>query len=171
MRQILSKPKLQYIRHYGYVSMFPMIIKIFNNESHHEIFENQLAFLNQLWTEYGLRSLSNTSSFYDKYNTLHDPPYWRGDIWINMNYLILNSLHHYASILNETYSEQYKKLYEELRCNLLNNILNEFKRTGYLWERYGDADGHGKGSHPFTGWTSLVVLIAEEQKDFNNSCS
>ncbi|MEW5316627.1 MAG: hypothetical protein WDW38_007987 [Sanguina aurantia] len=48
-----------------------------------------------VWTPYGLRSLSSSASLYKARNTLHDAPYWRGQIWLNVNYMALAALHHY----------------------------------------------------------------------------
>lgn len=54
------------------------------------------------------------------------------------------------------------QLYIGLRDNLLRNVVREYQRTGYLWENYRDDTGQGQGSHPFTGWTALLVLVEGE---------
>jgi len=97
-----------------------------------------------------------------KRNTEHDPPYWRGQIWININYLALKALHHYASQPGP-YSDDAKRIYVELRHNVVKNIIAQYKRSGYIWEQYNDRTGEGSGCKPFTEWTGLVVLIMAEQ--------
>jgi mannosyl-oligosaccharide glucosidase len=122
---------------------------------------DQLRDVRHLWTNYGLRSLSRSAPLYDKKNTEHDPPYWRSAIWINVNYLALKSLKHYASVAGP-HQERAGKIYAELRTNVVTNILSNYERTGYIWEQYNDKSGKGQGSHPFTGWSALVVLIMSE---------
>lgn len=97
-----------------------------------------------------------------KYNTKYDPPYWRGAVWVNINYLALDALYYYGS--NETGApvtvrKLCQALYEELKWKVINNIEVQFKKTGFLWENYNDVTGKGQGTHPFTGWTSLVLNI------------
>lgn len=60
------------------------------------------------------------------------------------------------------YAVEAARLHGELRRNLLRTVVGEAQRSGYLWESYDEATGRGRGSHPFTGWTALVVLIAGE---------
>lgn len=114
-----------------------------------------------LWTDYGLRSLAKSSTLYNKSNTGHDPPYWRGAIWINMNYMALNALKHYSDTKGP-HSDLAKETYDSLKNNLVNNLVSEYQQTGYLWEQYDDETGKGQRAHPFTGWTSLIVLMMGE---------
>ncbi|KAI3728397.1 hypothetical protein L6452_17032 [Arctium lappa] len=162
VREVLEKPSLRLVPHIGYVSLFPFIWKIIPSKSW--ILEKQLDIISNtsiLWTDFGLRSLSKTSSMYMRRNTEHDPPYWRGPIWMNLNYLILSSLHYYSKE-EGPYRERAGTIYNELRGNLIQNVMKNHKRTGYLWEQYDQKKGNGKGAHPFTGWTSLVLLIMAE---------
>lgn len=50
-------------------------------------------------------------------------------------------------------------IYSALRINLVNNVFNEWERTGFAWEQYNAETGHGQRTQHFTGWTSLVVNI------------
>ena len=142
--------------------LFPLILELIS--PHSKKLEHTLNLMedpNHLYTPYGLRSLSKSSSLYLKRNTEHDPPYWRGPIWINLNYLAVKALKHYSTI-EGPYKEHAAKVHEKLRKNLVNNVIKEYRRTGYIWEQYNDKTGQGQGCRPFTGWSALVVLIMGE---------
>ncbi|KAL0269735.1 UNVERIFIED_CONTAM: hypothetical protein PYX00_007370 [Menopon gallinae] len=163
VRVVLKDPVYRLVdTTFGYVSIFPFLLQQLDKDSPElgqilkDLDDPQL-----LWTNYGLRSLSKTSPLYMKYNTEHDPPYWRGPIWININYLAVKALHHYSRE-GGVHSARAANLYERLRKNLINNIYREYKRSGYVWEQYNDETGRGQGSRPFTGWSSLVVLLMGE---------
>ncbi|KAK8928705.1 Mannosyl-oligosaccharide glucosidase GCS1 [Platanthera zijinensis] len=164
VRETLEKPHMQLVPHVGYISLFPFMMRIIPPESW--ILEKQLELISNrstLWTDFGIRSLSKTSSLYMKRNTEHDPPYWRGPIWINMNYMILSALSHYSTVPGP-YRERAGAIYKDLRSNLIRNVVRNYYESGYLWEQYDQAGkGKGKGTRPFTGWTSLVVLIMAEE--------
>ncbi|CCA74001.1 related to ER glucosidase I [Serendipita indica DSM 11827] len=113
---------------------------------------------NHLWSPYGLRSLSAAHELFGKGEN-----YWRGPIWIQMNYLALSSLYKVYAAEPGPYQEQARKIYEELRHNVIHNVFKEYERTGYVWEQYNAMTGEGARSHPFTGWTSLVTLIISEK--------
>lgn len=66
---------------YGYVSLFPFLLQILDphspklNRTLTDIQDPRL-----IWTKHGLRSLAKSSPLYAKWNTEHDPPYWRGQV-------------------------------------------------------------------------------------------
>lgn len=162
VRVMLTEPRKQFVEAFGYVSLFPFLLKIVKPDSP-KLYKilTDLKDPGLLWTDFGLRSLARSNRMYNRHNTQHDPPYWRGAIWINMNYLALRALHHYSNTAGP-YADVAQEIYSELRSNIVKNMINEFVRTGYIWENYNDKTGVGKGSHPFTGWSALLVLIMGE---------
>lgn len=162
VRVASSKPKLRFIDSHGYVSFFPLFLQILdpNSVKLGKILDD-LVRTDLLWSPYGLRSLSASSPLYRARNTEHDPPYWRGAVWVNMNYLCVRALYHYSS-LPGPHAATARRVYQQLRRNLINNVFAEYKRTGYMWEQYDDRTGRGQGCRPFTGWSALIVLTMAE---------
>ena len=81
IRQVTKQTdvNLKYVKHFGYVSLFPLMTRVLNPQSSKlEKILNDLQNSSLLWTQYGLRSLAQSSSLYGIRNTEHDPPYWRG---------------------------------------------------------------------------------------------
>lgn len=160
IRAVTSTPQAKLVTSaFGYVSLFPMLLKVLKPTSPNlgKILED-LDRPDLLWSPFGLRSLSKSSPYYMKRNTEHDPPYWRGQLWVNINYLAISALKYYATE-SGPYSKRAAELHQRLRDNVVGTVINEYKRTGYLWEQYSDDTGFGSGSRPFTGWTALVVLL------------
>jgi len=185
IRQVTKQSDVneKFVKHFGYVSLFPLMTRVLSPQSNKlEKILNDLQNPSLLWTQYGLRSLAQSSSLYGVRNTEHDPPYWRGlflfsfkfihlfhffssgAIWVPMNYMVLSALQHYAKVPGP-YSDKSRQIYTQLRTNLINNIYRIYEKTGHIWEQYDDKTGQGHGSHPFTGWSSLIVLIMSELYD------
>ncbi|CAM9186630.1 unnamed protein product [Ectocarpus fasciculatus] len=154
--------KIQHVSNIGYVSLFPFLLTIVppgSTKLDHilDIIENELL------TDYGLRSLATSNQFYGMSNSPGDNPYWRGYIWLNINYLAVTALKHYEMhAARESTRNRCSELYSSLRESLISNVLSEYRRTGYLWEQYDDSSGQGTRGHPFSGWTALIVNIISE---------
>ncbi|KAG9461033.1 hypothetical protein GDO78_018380, partial [Eleutherodactylus coqui] len=163
VRVVRKSPKLQFVGALGYVSLFPLLLQILSPDSPKVgRLMDHLRDADRLWTPYGIRSLSKSSPLFLQRNTEHDPPYWRGPIWINMNYLVVRALHRYSQV-DGPYRERALGLYRELRVNLIANLYRQYKESGFLWEQYNDQTGRGQGCHPFTGWSALIVQIMAEE--------
>lgn len=161
--------QLQHVKHIGYVSIFPLLLKVLPPDSPRlRALLSQVIDPKHLWSPFGLRSMSTLDAFYERENAPGDNPYWRGSIWININYLALDALHHYAHPeVGSPFRAEFQDAYDRLRANVIANIYREYERTGYLWEQYsGDVNspnyGRGQRCHPFSGWTALVVNIMAE---------
>ncbi|KAG5893399.1 hypothetical protein JTB14_038061 [Gonioctena quinquepunctata] len=162
-RVVLKTPEYRLVDStFGYVSLFPFLLQLLDARS--PKLEKTLRDLRNpelLWTPYGLRSLSKSSPLYMKRNTEHDPPYWRGQIWVNINFLAARALYHYSNV-EGPYKALAGRIYKELRENVINNVMQQYVKTGYIWEQYSDKSGEGSGCRPFTGWSALVVVLMGE---------
>jgi len=148
------------------VNLFPFLLKLLPADSPKLTATlKKMRDENHLWTPYGLRSLSKSSPYYMQRNTEHDAPYWRGPIWININYLALEALQHYSKQDGSVNAHLAKEIYDSLRHNLLANVAKQYKKTGFIWENYRDSDGSGSGTRPFTGWTALILGIMADKYD------
>jgi len=155
----------QWVEHLGYVSLFPLMLRLLPVDSPQlpHLLE-LLADPDKLWTPYGIRSLAADDRMHGRPNAPGDEPYWRGPIWINLNYLLLSGLHHYANTEGQARARA-AELYTALRSNLVENMQREWERTGYLWEQYSPETGLGQRNHPFNGWSGLVLLMVAEKYD------
>lgn len=140
-------------RSVGYVTLFPLMFGLIREDSP-EFLSTLEAIRSEeeLWTDFGLRSLSRRDKYYMK-----NDQYWTGPIWIHMNFLVLRGLR-----LFYPRNLAAKELYSSLRANVMRNIFRVWEETGYIFENYNDLDGSGQKGHPFYGWTSTIVLIINE---------
>ncbi|KAI0637226.1 glycoside hydrolase [Trametes polyzona] len=148
-----------HVCHKGYLSLFPFLLSLLPPDSPHlGAILDLLRDPDHLWSPYGLRSLSASHPEFGQGEN-----YWKGPIWIQMNYLALSALHKTYAAQEGPYQERAREIYAELRRNVVENVHKEYVRTGYVWEQYDALTGEGRRSHPFTGWTSLVTLIISEK--------
>ncbi|KAL1947585.1 hypothetical protein VTO73DRAFT_13309 [Trametes versicolor] len=148
-----------HVCHKGYLSLFPFLLSLLPADSPHlGAILDLLRDPAHLWSPHGLRSLSAAHPEFGQGEN-----YWKGPIWIQMNYLALSALHKTYAAQEGPYQERAKEIYAELRKNVVDNVHKEYVRTGYVWEQYDALTGEGRRSHPFTGWTSLVTLIISEK--------
>ena len=107
-------------------------------------------------SDYGIRSLVKNDLLY---HTGDD--YWRGNIWIQMNYLTLRWLYKYYNEVNENA----EKIYEKVRSGVIKAVYNSWVKTHTFYENYNDITGIGVMNNPFNGWTSTILLITSENYD------
>lgn len=143
-----------HVCHKGYISLFPLMTGLLPaSHPHLKPLLDLISSPSELWSPYGIRSLSLRDPFYAT-----DENYWRSPIWLNMNYLILKNILTIAQIKGPN-REQAREIYTDLRINLVNNVFANWQRTGFAWEQYNPETGEGQRTQHFTGWTSLVVSI------------
>ncbi|KAK9469490.1 glycoside hydrolase [Lipomyces arxii] len=149
--------------HEGYVSLIPFMVGLVPSDRVGSIVK-KIRDPDGLWSNHGIRSLSLRDSVFGT-----DENYWRGSVWIHMNYMILTALENYyddpdidsdvRSLMSDTY--------QKLRVNIVDTVFKEWQETGFAFEQYEQATGKGKGVKHFLGWTSLTTMIMNMPERLN----
>ena len=141
--------------HIGYINLFPLFFGDNYKENLGDLFK-YLNNKNEFMSDYGIRSLVKNDLLY---HTGDD--YWRGKIWIQINYLTLSGLYKYYNEVNE----DAEKIYEKVRSGVIKAVYNSWVKTHTFFENYDDLTGKGSMNYPFNGWTSTILLIISENYD------
>ena len=77
-----------HVCHKGYISIFPFLTGLVPPDSPRlGAILDLISDPNELWSDYGIRSLSKNDEFYGTGEN-----YWRSPVWMNMNYLAVKNL-------------------------------------------------------------------------------
>ncbi|MCJ1369588.1 Processing alpha glucosidase I [Loxospora ochrophaea] len=151
---VVNENQVESVCHKGYISLFPFLVGLLGpNHSHLEAVLDLIHDSEELWSPYGIRSLSYKDKYYGS-----DENYWRSPIWININYMVVQRLLELAQ-QSGRYQEKAREIYVELRLNLGNTVFKSWQETGFAWEQYSPDAGKGQRTQHFTGWTSLTVSL------------
>ena len=83
-----SRNRIEKICHKGYISLFPFLTGLMTPHNPHlETILDLMRDPEELWSPYGLRSLSHKDKYYGT-----DENYWRSPVWININYMAIEQL-------------------------------------------------------------------------------
>lgn len=111
---------------------YPMLLS--RNFDYSSMITDYLTNPNEFYSQYGIRTINRTNSNYAPND------YWRGNIWINVNWLIIKGLQN--------------QNYDKLAHDITNKILRLVDEHGF-WEYYNPETGEGHRAQNL-GWDALV---------------
>ncbi|KAJ3273629.1 Processing alpha glucosidase I [Terramyces sp. JEL0728] len=126
-----SNGEFHHVQHTGYVSVLPLALGLIPPGSDKLGKTLDVIYSDkELWSDFGLCSLSKSDELFGQGEN-----YWRGPIWVNINYLVLQSLYQNYIHVPGPFQQKATKIYNELRSNLIKNVYNQYLETGYVWEQ------------------------------------
>jgi mannosyl-oligosaccharide glucosidase len=108
-----------HVCHRGYISLFPFLLGLLPPDSPRlTSILDLITDPKHLWSSYGIRSLSQSHPAFGK-----DENYWRGPIWVQMNWLALKALKE-RYITEGPEQARAQNVYDNLRVNVVQNVFN-----------------------------------------------
>lgn len=167
-KDMFSSAQPSHSPHLGYVSLFPALLGLMPWE--HQRARKLLEALQPveeptrkgkrtgtLWSAHGVMSLSAGDPLFRQ-----GEDYWRGKVWANLNYLTISALARPVPP-GSPVAELVRRAHESLRTGFVGAVLGALERQRFFFENFDPATGEGRGVGPFTGWTTLVVLVMADE--------
>ena len=115
-----------FVCHKGYLSLFPLLLGLLPPSSPHlGPILDILGSEEHLWSPYGIRSLSVSHPEFGQGEN-----YWKGPIWIQMNYMVLSSLNKIYAKEPGPHQARAQDLYSRLRKNIIENVYKVSRFNG-----------------------------------------
>ena len=116
-----------------------------------------------MMSEHGVRSLSARDQFY-----MLDSSTYRGNLFVHLHYMLLRGLKKYymegsvSMVGKPELAQRASDLYDTIKERIVRTVETQWSKDHLFYEMYHPESGEGLGTAPFNGWTSLIVLIAND---------
>jgi mannosyl-oligosaccharide glucosidase len=144
----------KHMDHIGFPGALPICLGIETNKTRINQTIEKMASYDYLLDTHGFLSLSKSDRYWRTTGN-----YWRGNLWVNQQYLCCQGL--------KQYEDQFPKakiLRHKVQTTFLTTMLRNyfFRKNGGIFETYHPISGKGYNNAPFAGWSSLALLMLSE---------
>jgi hypothetical protein len=105
-----------------------------------------------VWTAFGVRSVSSSDPRYNNDNIINPYSNWRGPIWVNVNAVLAFSLR----------ARGFAAAAAALAANVVHTLAEDLRATGTWHEAYHSETGAGLAAAGFLSWDTLGATLVRD---------
>ena len=148
----------------SHTNLMPLYAAIAPKDKASAVIERYLISRDHFFSDWGIRSLSKSSEYYNNAVWGNPPRFddfdrltnsnWQGPVWVPANYFMFRALLNYG----------YTSLAEQVMVNLHKTLANDIRNNGVLHENYNAETGQPLYAPYYGSWNTLADLMPEELK-------
>jgi len=112
-------------------------------------------FRSDLWSSFGVRSVSSGDPRYNNDNIINPYSNWRGPIWINVNAVLAHALN----------AQGFTAQAQDLSARVVHTLADDLRATGTWHESYSSETGEGLAAPGFLSWNTLGATLIQDIND------
>ena len=112
-------------------------------------------FKSDLWSPFGVRSVSSGDPRYNNDNIINPYSNWRGPIWINVNAILAHALN----------AQGFTAQAQDLSARVVHTLAEDLRATGTWHESYSSETGEGLAAPGFLSWNTLGATLIKDIND------